>query len=78
MFLNQSLEIKKNFQLNKKIKLYDKEYKYLIINLKKNSVVSFKNINLGTIVPLNINANFKILFNNKTISLKKSSYFFIK
>ena len=74
MFLNQSLEIKKNFQLNKKIKLYDKEYKYLIINLKKNSVVSFKNINLGTIVPLNINANSKILFNNEIISLKKYTY----
>lgn len=71
MLLNNNLELKKVSTSAYKTKLYDKEYKYYVINLKKGKSIKFKTINVGTIIPLIFSANSKILFNNETINFKK-------
>ena len=72
MLLNNNLELKNVLSSAYKTKLYDKEYKYYAINLKRKSI-KFKTINVGTIIPLSFSANSKILFNNETINFKKKT-----
>ena len=73
MLLNNNLELKNVLSSAYKTKLYDKEYKYYAINLKKGKSIKFKTINVGTIIPLSFSANSKILFNNETINFKKKT-----
>ena len=74
MLLNNNLELKNVLSSAYKTKLYDKEYKYYAINLKKGKSIKFKTINVGTIIPLSFSANSKILFNNETINFKKNMF----
>ena len=52
IMLNNNLELKNVLSSVYKTKLYDKEYKYYAINLKKGKSIKFKTINVGTIIPL--------------------------
>ena len=69
------LQIKKIPYSFYKKKLYDNEYKYYIIKLKKNQTLVIKNINVGSLVCIKNMKNSRILLNGDIFNLNKHKYF---